>query len=104
MIIDMKYKNEVIITAPSLNPDVNVSGISSIASFMINCNQNCRYIHFQLGKGDEEKRSIIWFSRILISYLKWVKLLLVNRHAQIHFNLAVDKRALMRDTPLIHIS
>ena len=97
----MKYKTEVIITAPSLNPNINVSGISSITSFIINCNQNHRYIHFQLGKGDEEKRSITWLFGILSSYLKWVKLLVINRHAQIHFNLAVDKRALIRDTPLI---
>lgn len=40
----------IIITAPSLNPNENVSGISSVAQFIISNNGGQRYLHFELGK------------------------------------------------------
>ena len=50
---------EIIITAPSLNTNQNVSGISSVTKFIIQNNKSVDYIHFELGKKDEDKRNII---------------------------------------------
>lgn len=41
---------KVIITSPSLNPKENVSGVSSVARFIIDNNPNYKYLHFELGK------------------------------------------------------
>lgn len=44
----------IIITSPSLNPNENVSGISSVAQFIISNNGGQRYLHFEIGKKDKE--------------------------------------------------
>lgn len=95
---------DIIITSPSLDTNDNVSGMSSVANFIIGCNTTHKYIHFRLGKKDEETRNLTWALRIFKTYLKWVKVLLSNPNAIIHFNLALDKRALIRDAPLIWTS
>lgn len=45
----------IIINSPSLNPKVNVSGISSVTQFIISNNRKQNYLHFELGKKDKEK-------------------------------------------------
>ena len=47
-------KRRVIITAPSLDPAQNVSGVSSVVQFIIEHNRECEYEHFQIGKTDGE--------------------------------------------------
>ena len=44
----------MIITAPSLDPAQNVSGVSSVVQFIIEHNRECEYEHFQIGKTDGE--------------------------------------------------
>lgn len=51
----------IIITSPSLNPKVNVSGISSVTQFIISNNRKQNYLHFELGKKDKEKGDGIAF-------------------------------------------
>lgn len=46
--------HRVIITAPSLDPAQNVSGVSSVVQFIIENNKECEYKHFQIGKTDRE--------------------------------------------------
>lgn len=46
---------KVIITSPSLNPKENVSGVSSVARFIIDNNPNYKYLHFELGKRIKKK-------------------------------------------------
>ncbi len=46
----MKY----IIVSPSLDPTQNVSGISAVTQFIIENNKSIKYIHFELGKKDNE--------------------------------------------------
>ncbi len=48
----MQYN--IIITAPSLDPTQNVSGVSSVVQFIIENNKERRYQHFQIGKTDKE--------------------------------------------------
>lgn len=92
---------KIIITSPSLNTNHNVSGISSVTKFITQNNKSAEYIHFELGKRDNDKRNISWFLRIVKTYFKWVFWLVSKRSAMVHFNFAIDKFGLLRDFPLI---
>ncbi len=93
--------NKILITSPSLNPEINISGISSVTQLIINSNPQNEYIHFELGKSDAGRRNFLWLLRIFKTYFEWFFLMFSKRYALIHFNLALDKRALLRDSPLI---
>lgn len=92
---------KVIITSPNLNPEYNVSGISSVTNFIVNNNTSFKYMHFELGKRDAEKRDLIWFVRILRAWFSWFFILVREKNVFIHFNFALDKRSIIRDAPLI---
>ena len=94
----------IIITSPSLDPNKNVTGISSVTQFIIDNNKYNNYIHFELGKKDAERRNILWFLRILLTYFKWCVLLIKNKDALVHFNFALSKPSIIRDSPLIIIT
>lgn len=96
--------SKIVITAPSLDPDVNISGISAVTQFIINNNPDNEYIHFELGKQDAEKRDLRWLFRIVKTYLKWQDLLLSHKISLVHFNVSLDKRSLIRDSPLIWLA
>jgi glycosyltransferase involved in cell wall biosynthesis len=91
----------VIITSPSLNPNDNVSGMSAVTRFITAYNRSCQYIHFTLGKKDREARNCRWLGRLLASYVRWIRVLFTEGRAIIHFNLALEQRSLIRDSPLI---
>jgi glycosyltransferase involved in cell wall biosynthesis len=94
----------IIITSPSLDPNTNVTGISAVTQFIINNNENYNYIHFELGKKDAERRNILWFLRILLTYFNWIVILFKNKDALVHFNFALSKPSIIRDSPLIILS
>lgn len=94
----------IIITAPDLDSDKNVSGISSVVNFIIDNNPQHHYIHFEIGKKDDERRGIKWFLKILKNYFKWFYLMATVKDKLIHFNLPLDKRAVIRDCPMLIIS
>jgi glycosyltransferase involved in cell wall biosynthesis len=90
----------IIITAPSLDTYSNVSGISSVTNFVIKNNPIHNYVHFALGKSDNESRFFTIF-RIIRAWIKWVILMIFHGNYLIHFNFALDKRSIIRDAPLI---
>lgn len=92
---------KILITSPSLDTNQNVSGISSITQFIISFNAENEYLHFELGRKDNERRDIIWFTRALGVYLKWTYVMLSSKINLIHFNLALSKDSIIRDFPLI---
>ena len=96
--------NKILITSPSLNPEINISGISSVTQLIINSNPQNYYIHFELGKSDAGRRDFLWLLRIFKTYFEWFFLMFSKRYSLIHFNLALDKRALLRDSPLIFMA
>lgn len=79
----------------------NVSGISSVTKFIIENNQACEYIHFTLGKQDSRSRGLTYIISILNSFFRWCLILLNNRHIIVHVNFALEKRAILRDSPFI---
>jgi glycosyltransferase involved in cell wall biosynthesis len=95
---------KVIITSPSFDTNQNVSGISSLVQLIISSNLNCEYLHFELGKRDEENRKLLWFFRNIKAYLRWFHLMFAQKDALIHFNLPLGKLSVIRDTPLILIA
>jgi glycosyltransferase involved in cell wall biosynthesis len=94
----------IIITAPSLDSNINVSGISSVTNFIIDNNPTHHYIHFKLGKGDHDRGRIAMSLRILKAYYFWFCAMIFKENIFVHFNLALEKRSLIRDTPLILFS
>jgi glycosyltransferase involved in cell wall biosynthesis len=91
----------IVITSPSLNTDQNVSGISAVTEFIISGNTQQKYRHFELGKKDDDTRNMAWFVALLKTYPRWLRVVLSAKDALIHFNLALEKRSLLRDSPLI---
>lgn len=87
----------VIVTAPSLDPSQNVSGVSSVVSFIIDKNKRCEYLHFQLGKSDKEKGLWNRVARIAFSYKAWKKMLAENSDALIHYSFPLSAPSILRD-------
>jgi glycosyltransferase involved in cell wall biosynthesis len=81
-----------------------VSGISAVTEFIVRHNTACQYTHFALGKRDGERRNLLWLCRLLVTYVRWICVIAVQRRAIIHFNLALELRSLIRDSPLIFIA
>lgn len=88
----------VIIVSPSLDPSVNVSGVSAVCNFIIKNNLEINYIHFLQGKIDSENGGYLSrFIRICKTYKKWKDFLLANEDAIIHYNYPLDAKSIVRD-------
>lgn len=95
---------KVIINSPSLDPKVNVSGISSITQFIISNNKEVDYIHFEVGRKDAESHGALSrIKRILRNKKEWELLLKQNQDAVVHYNIPLMKAAIVRDYMLIRI-
>lgn len=96
---------KVIISSPSLDPKVNVSGISSVTQFIISNNKEVEYIHFEVGKRDAESGGTqnriqrIWRNRI-----EWKQLLHLHPDAVIHYNMPLMGGAVIRDYMLLQVA
>lgn len=89
----------VIITAPSLDPTQNVSGVSSVVTFIINNNRECDYTHFQIGKTDGESGGVLRrLSRIWKCYRAWRNII----HNALSAN--VNTEGGKAEAPIIHYS
>lgn len=91
----------IIITAPSLDPTKNVSGVSSVVSFIIKNNPRCRYIHFLQGKADKEKGGWHRIGAVLSAFGRWRKLLAGEREAVVHYSFPLSMMSILRDTPFM---
>lgn len=93
---------KVIINSPSLDPNVNVSGISAVTQFIISNNKNVDYIHFEVGRKDAESQGALSrITRILSNKKEWKELLQENKNAVVHYNIPLMKAAIIRDYMLI---
>lgn len=89
---------KIVIVSPSLDLNVNVSGISSVSDFIIHNNTNYKYIHFQLGKPDKERGFVRRTFRIICSLLKWIRLLRKDEHILVHYNFPLNTFSILRDS------
>jgi len=88
---------DIIITSPSLNPQENVSGISTVTSFIIRNNTAQHYLHFQLGRKDSERGGWHRGLALVRRYQCWKDLLRTHPQALIHYNFPLSKASLLRD-------
>lgn len=96
---------KVIITSPSLNPEENVSGISSVAQFIISNNKEVEYLHFEVGKKDAESGGTLnRIRRIWRNRLEWKRLLHQHKDAVIHYNMPLMGAAVIRDFLLLQVA
>ena len=95
----------VIINSPSLDPKVNVSGISAVTQFILSGNKEVYYIHFEVGRKDAESQgTYARITRILRNKKEWEQLLKENKDAVVHYNIPLMKAAIVRDYMLIKIA
>lgn len=87
----------VIITAPSLDPTQNVSGVSSVVQFIIENNSKTEYRHFEIGKKDNEKGLFKRLNRIIHSYCQWKRFLDNNADSIIHYSFPLSAPSILRD-------
>lgn len=93
---------KIIITSPSLNPEENVSGISSVAQFIISNNKEVEYVHFEVGKKDAESGATLnRMRRIWRNRVEWRQLLRQNKDAVVHYNMPLMGAAVIRDYLLL---
>lgn len=90
-------KKRALIVAPSLELEKNVSGVSSVTTFIINNNTTYEYEHFLQGKSDEESGAINRFLRVWRNYKYWKSLLKDFNDDMIHFNYPLDTPSIVRD-------
>lgn len=96
---------KIIINSPSLDPKVNVSGISSVTQFIISNNKDVEYIHFEVGRKDAESQGTVSrIKRILHNRQEWKELLLRNKDAIVHYNIPLMKAAIVRDYMLLKVA
>lgn len=96
--------HNIIIISPSLDPKQNVSGISSVTQFIIQNNKDVNYIHFELGKKDNERGGIYRIGSILKCLFLWWKTLSKYPQAIIHYNFPLSKASILRDPLFIGIA
>ena len=88
---------EIIITAPSLDTRKNVSGISSVVSFIIQNNKEDRYIHFELGRRDDERSGVHRLFALAGAWRRWRRLLLAHPDALVHYSFPLSAKSILRD-------
>lgn len=89
--------NSMIIVTPSLDPKHNVSGISSVAKFIIDNNKEYNYIPFIQGKKDNEKGGLHRITRLIKAYANWKSFLNQHHGYLIHYNFPLDAKSVLRD-------
>lgn len=95
----MNIKN-VLILSPSLNPEDNISGISSVVRLLVENNDNVNYIPFIQGKRDKDSRGGKWLLNQLSTPFRLLKLLSRTHIDIIHFNLGLEPMSVIRDFSL----
>lgn len=88
---------EVIITAPSLDPSQNVSGVSSVVKFIVDNNREAHYVHFEMGKRDTEKGGVSRLRSLAKAFQEWRKLLREKPEAIVHYSFPLSTRSIFRD-------
>ena len=99
----MKLNRKVIITAPSLDPTQNVSGVSSVVQFIIDNNKECQYQHFELGKKDNARGGVVRIFSILSAYRRWRQLLKgCDSRTMVHYSFPLSAPSILRDPMFMH--
>ena len=94
---------KILVTAPSLDETVNVSGISTLVREIIN-NSREEFSHFVAGRKDSEKARIGWILKQIILPLQFWQKIRREKPDLVHINTAFVPLSIMRDASLIFAS
>ncbi len=87
----------VLITAPSLNVNRNVSGISSVVGTIIQNNSEITYHHFVAGREDGDSSTSQRIAALGKSYTSLIKTFLKKSIDLVHLNLPLNPKSIYRD-------
>ena len=90
---------KVLITAPSLDHQDNVSGISTMISTIIE-NAGCQYTHFTAGRRDSDRFDLKWFLTQLRLPFEFRRAISRAKPHLVHINTSFEPRAIIRDLVL----
>jgi glycosyltransferase involved in cell wall biosynthesis len=88
----------ILITAPSLNENENVSGISTMVRTIIGNNRSShKFIHYRVGKKDTERKGIGWLFRQLTLAPALTAAVIKNKINLLYLNTDLTKPSILRD-------
>lgn len=88
---------EIIITAPSLDPRENVSGVSSVVRFIVENNARHRYLHFQIGRRDKDGTGLRRVTATVNALWRWRQMLRQHPKALVHYSFPLSAPSILRD-------
>ena len=112
----IKFQNEdvlpktVVMTTPSLNPNANVSGISSVVSGLIFASQHPGLAFDWMispaivGKRDRQGRGVLWLVSQIAVLINFFSLIRRTRPTIVHINGPLSALAILRDWALIRMA
>jgi Glycosyltransferase len=94
---------KILITAPSLDENENVSGISTLVRGIIQ-NGDDEFSHFTAGRRDGEKASLKWILRQIALPFRFLNRIRREKPDLVHINTALVPLSIMRDASLVFVS
>lgn len=91
---------KILITAPNLDVNRNVSGISTVVRQIIEYGR-AEYVHFVTGRADGEKKGLVWVMRQFALPFNFCGVLKREKPDIVHINTAFTGLAIVRDAALI---
>ena len=91
---------KILITAPSLDESVNVSGISTVVRQIV-ARGSFDYRHFAAGRADGETANALWIARQAALPLRFYRALKAERADVAHVNTALNPLSIVRDFALV---
>jgi len=91
---------KVLITAPSLNPKENVSGISTVVRQIME-RGTADYRHFTAGRRDGEAAGAGWLVRQAAMPISFLREIIRYRPDVVHVNTALTELSILRDAALV---
>lgn len=88
---------KILITAPSLNPFQNVSGVASVVNTIIQHNKQHQFRHYLLGSPDRPMNKLLWLAQLIYQVLLFPFALKRNKVDIVHQNLPFDPKGVLRE-------
>lgn len=88
----------ILITSPSLNPQKNVSGVSTVVNTIIKANVGQQYFHYLLGRPDKPMGKFKWLVALFAQLINFPFFVEKNKIQIVHQNLPFNGRGLLRES------
>ena len=97
-------KIKILITSPSLDTAKNIGGISNLTKLLIEKNDGVEYIHFVVGKTDQQKRNVKWFFSQFNRLYKFYKTVMHESIDLVHMNYPMSPLSIIINVFLFSIA